>query len=235
MRGSTTTLIMMCFCKTNSISSTYKQGSEQNLLLSSVDYGKPIKHLSHESSNFCRRMMFRMCIWFVASIFLLPRRQKSMEQWYLNMILCSTPNRMICLCIKSTTATLVVRCEESWATNASLWVVSLWIHDPSVWEFKNALIDLQSVRDGIEEATLCIDTTISRVAELVKECRENTSIVSIVCGFFNRLLYLFNDKWKACALMDLQVIEAPQYLLWFRRIQNSMICTWFIIVIIFLW
>ena len=69
------------------------------------------------------------------------------------------------------------------------------------------------MRDGIEEATLCIDTTISRVAELVKECRENTSIVSIVCGFFNRLLYLFNDKWKACALMDLQVIEAPQYLL----------------------
>ena len=76
MRGSITTLIMMCFCKTNSISSTYKQGSEQNLLLSSVDYGKPIKHLSHESSNFCHRMMLRICIWFVASIFLLPCRQK---------------------------------------------------------------------------------------------------------------------------------------------------------------
>jgi hypothetical protein len=69
------------------------------------------------------------------------------------------------------------------------------------------------VRDGIEEATLCIDTSISRVAELVKECTENTSIVSIVCGFFSRLLYLFNDKWKTCALMDLQVIEAPKYLL----------------------
>jgi hypothetical protein len=76
MRESTTTLIVMCFCKTNSVSSTYKRGSEQNLLLSSVDYGKPIKYLSHESSNFCRRMMFWMCIWFVASIFLLSRRQK---------------------------------------------------------------------------------------------------------------------------------------------------------------
>ena len=50
------------------------------------------------------------------------------------------------------------------------------MHDPSVWEFKNALMDLQSVRDGIEEATLCIDTSISRVAELVKECRENTGL-----------------------------------------------------------
>ena len=48
MRGSTMTLIVMYFCKTNSVSSTYKRGSEQNLLLSLVDYGKPIKHLSHE-------------------------------------------------------------------------------------------------------------------------------------------------------------------------------------------
>ena len=218
MRGSTTTLIVMCFCKTNSVSSTYKRGSEQNLLLSSVDYGKPIKHLSHESSNFYCRMMLRMCIWFVASIFLLPHRQKSMEQWYLNMILWSTLNRMIFLWMKSTTTTLVVRCEESWATNASLWVVSLWIHDPSVWEFKNALMNLQSVRDGIEEATLCINTSISHVAKLVKECRENIGVVSTVCGFFSRLLYLFNDKWKACALIDLQVIEAPKHFLWFRRI-----------------
>jgi hypothetical protein len=69
------------------------------------------------------------------------------------------------------------------------------------------------VRDGIEEATLCIDTSISHVAELVKECRENNSIVSTVCGFFSRLLYLFNDKWKACAFMDLQVIEAPKHFL----------------------
>ena len=50
------------------------------------------------------------------------------------------------------------------------------------------------MRDGIEEATLCIDTSISHVAELVKECRENTSVVSIVCGFFSRLLYLLNGK-----------------------------------------
>uniref|UniRef100_A0A2N9F1A3 Uncharacterized protein n=1 Tax=Fagus sylvatica TaxID=28930 RepID=A0A2N9F1A3_FAGSY len=42
----------------------------------------------------------------------------------------------------------------------------------------NALMDLQSVRDDIEEATLCIDTSISRVAELVKECRETTGVVS---------------------------------------------------------
>ena len=189
------------FCKTNSVSSTYKRGSEQNLLLSSVDYGKPIKHLSHESSNFCHRMMLKMCIWFVASIFLLPRSQKSVEQWCLDMILWSTPNRMICLWMKSTTV----------------------IHDPNVWEFKNALIDLQSMRDGIEEATLCTDTSISRVAKLVKECRENTNVVSTVCGFFSRLLYLFNDKWKACALMDLQVIEASKHFLWFRRIQSSMI------------
>jgi hypothetical protein len=55
-------------------------------------------------------------------------------------------------------------------------------------------MDLQSVRDGIEEATLCIDTSISRVAELVKECRETTGVVSTVCGFFSRLLYLFNGK-----------------------------------------
>uniref|UniRef100_A0A2N9HNG7 Uncharacterized protein n=1 Tax=Fagus sylvatica TaxID=28930 RepID=A0A2N9HNG7_FAGSY len=48
----------------------------------------------------------------------------------------------------------------------------------SVWELKNALMDLQSVRDDIEEATLCIDTSISRVAELVKECRETTGVVS---------------------------------------------------------
>uniref|UniRef100_A0A2N9GZ71 Uncharacterized protein n=1 Tax=Fagus sylvatica TaxID=28930 RepID=A0A2N9GZ71_FAGSY len=47
-----------------------------------------------------------------------------------------------------------------------------------VWELKNALMDLQSVRDDIEEATLCIDTSISRVAELVKECRETTGVVS---------------------------------------------------------
>ena len=68
------------------------------------------------------------------------------------------------------------------------------MYDPSVWEFKNAFIDLQSVRDGIEEATVCIDTSISRVAELVKECRENTGVVSTVCGSFSRLLYLFNGK-----------------------------------------
>uniref|UniRef100_A0A2N9EYX8 Uncharacterized protein n=1 Tax=Fagus sylvatica TaxID=28930 RepID=A0A2N9EYX8_FAGSY len=37
--------------------------------------------------------------------------------------------------------------------------------------------NLQSVRDGIKEATLCIDTSISRVAELVKECRETTGVV----------------------------------------------------------
>ena len=180
-------------------------------------------------------MMLRMCIWFVASIFLLPHRQKSVEQWCLNMILWITPNRMICLWMKSTTATLVARCEESWSTSASLWVVSLWIHDPSIWEFKNAFMDLQSVRDGIKEATLCIDTSISRVAELERKCTENTGVVSTVCGFFTRLLYLFNGKRKACALMDLQVIEAPKHLLRFRRIQSSMICTWFIIVIILLW
>ena len=69
------------------------------------------------------------------------------------------------------------------------------------------------MRDGIEEATLCIDTSISRVAKLVKECRENIGVVSTVCGFFSRLLYLFNDKWKACALIDLQVIEAPKHFL----------------------
>jgi hypothetical protein len=69
------------------------------------------------------------------------------------------------------------------------------------------------VRDSIEEATLCIDTSISCVVELVKECRENIGVVSTVCSFFSRLLYLFNDKWKACALMDLQVIEAPKHLL----------------------
>uniref|UniRef100_A0A2N9E7H4 Uncharacterized protein n=1 Tax=Fagus sylvatica TaxID=28930 RepID=A0A2N9E7H4_FAGSY len=46
---------------------------------------------------------------------------------------------------------------------------------PWTW---NALMDLQSVRDDIEEATLCIDTSISRVAELVKECRETTGVVS---------------------------------------------------------
>ena len=68
------------------------------------------------------------------------------------------------------------------------------MYDPSVWEFKNAFIDLQSVRDGIEEATLCIDTSISCVAELVKECRETTGVVSKVCGFFSRLFYLFNGK-----------------------------------------
>ena len=96
--------------------------------------------------------------------------------------------------MKSTTATLVVRCEESWTTSASLWVVSLRIHDLSVWEFKNALMNLQSVRDGIEEATLCINTSISRVAELVKECRETTGVVSTVCGFSSRLFYLFNGK-----------------------------------------
>ncbi len=56
------------------------------------------------------------------------------------------------------------------------------------------------MRDGLEEATLCIDTSISRVTELVKECRENIGVVSTVCGFFSRLLYLFNDKWKACVL-----------------------------------
>ena len=235
VRGSATTLIVMCFCKTISVSFVYKRGSEQNLLLSSVDYGKPIKHLSHESSNFCRRMMLRMCIWFVASIFLLSRRQRSVEQWYLNMISWSTPNRMICLWMKSTTATLVARCEESRFTSASLWVVSFRIHDPSVWEFKNALMDLQSMRDGIEEATLCIDTSISRVAELVKERRENTGVVSTVCSFCSRLLYLFNGKWKACALMDFRVTEALKHLLWFRGIQSSMICTWFIIVIILLW
>ena len=50
------------------------------------------------------------------------------------------------------------------------------------------------MRDGIEEATLCIDTSIGRVAELVKECRETAGVVSIVCGFFSRLLYLFNSK-----------------------------------------
>uniref|UniRef100_A0A2N9F8A0 Uncharacterized protein n=1 Tax=Fagus sylvatica TaxID=28930 RepID=A0A2N9F8A0_FAGSY len=49
-----------------------------------------------------------------------------------------------------------------------------------VWELKNALMDLQSVRDDIEEATLCIDTSISRVAELVKECRETTGVVSTI-------------------------------------------------------
>ncbi len=87
------------------------------------------------------------------------------------------------------------------------------MHDPSVWKFKNALIDLQSVRDGIKEATLCIDTSISRVAELVKECRETTGVVPTVCGFFSRLLYSLNGKCKACALMDLQVIEAPKHLL----------------------
>jgi hypothetical protein len=68
------------------------------------------------------------------------------------------------------------------------------MHDSSVWELKNALMDLQSVRDDIEEATLCIDTSISRVAELVKECRETTGVVSTECGFFSRLLYLFNGK-----------------------------------------
>jgi hypothetical protein len=68
------------------------------------------------------------------------------------------------------------------------------MHDSSVWELKNALMDLQSVKDDIEEATLCIDTSISRVAELVKECRETTGVVSTVCGFFSRLLYLFNGK-----------------------------------------
>ena len=151
------------------------------------------------------------------------------------MILWSTLNRRICLWMKSIIATLIVRCEESWTTSASLWVVSLWTHDPRVWEFKNALIDLQSMRDGIEEATLCIDSSISCVAELVKECRETTGVVSKVCGFFSRLFYLFNGKWKACALMDFQVTEALKHLLWFRRIQNSMICTWFIIVIILLW
>uniref|UniRef100_A0A2N9GZA0 Reverse transcriptase Ty1/copia-type domain-containing protein n=1 Tax=Fagus sylvatica TaxID=28930 RepID=A0A2N9GZA0_FAGSY len=57
---------------------------------------------------------------------------------------------------------------------------------------KIALMDLQSMRDGIEEATLCIDTSISRVAELVKERRENTGVVSTVCSFCSRLLYLFN-------------------------------------------
>uniref|UniRef100_A0A2N9ERL1 Transmembrane protein n=1 Tax=Fagus sylvatica TaxID=28930 RepID=A0A2N9ERL1_FAGSY len=35
-----------------------------------------------------------------------------------------------------------------------------------------------NARNGIEEATLCIDTSISRVAELVKECRETTGVVS---------------------------------------------------------
>ena len=122
LHGSTTTLSEIwsawiyrsfdcdAFFKTNSVSSTYKRGSEPNLLLSSVDYGKPIKHLSHESSHFCHEMMLRMCIWFVESIFLLSRRQRSVEQWYLNMILWSTLNRMICLWMKSTTATLVVRC-----------------------------------------------------------------------------------------------------------------------------
>jgi hypothetical protein len=74
-------------------------------------------------------------------------------------------------------------------------------------------MDLQSVRDGIEEAILCIDTSISHVAELVKECRENTSVVSTVCGFFSILLYLFDGKWKACALMDLQMIKAPKHFL----------------------
>ena len=73
-------------------------------------------------------------------------------------------------------------------------MVSLRIHDPSVREFKNVLMDLQSMRDGIEEATLCIDTSISRVAELVKERRENTGVMSTVCGSFSRLLYLFNGK-----------------------------------------
>ena len=55
-------------------------------------------------------------------------------------------------------------------------------------------MNLQSVRDGIEEVTLCINTSISRVAELVKECRETTGVVSMVCGFSSRLLYLFNGK-----------------------------------------
>ena len=50
------------------------------------------------------------------------------------------------------------------------------------------------MRDGIEEATLCINTSISHVAKLVKECRETTGVVSMVCGFSNRLLYLFNGK-----------------------------------------
>jgi hypothetical protein len=50
------------------------------------------------------------------------------------------------------------------------------------------------VRDGIEEATLCIDTSIGRMAELAKECRENIGVVSTVCGFFSRLFYLFNGK-----------------------------------------
>jgi hypothetical protein len=50
------------------------------------------------------------------------------------------------------------------------------------------------VRDGIEEATLCFDTSIGRMAELAKECRENTGIVSTICGFFSRLFYLFNGK-----------------------------------------
>ena len=68
------------------------------------------------------------------------------------------------------------------------------MHDSSVWELKNALMDLQSVRDDNEEATLCIDTSISCVAELVKECRETTGVVSTVCGFSSRLLYLFNGK-----------------------------------------
>ena len=97
------------------------------------------------------RMMLRICIWFVASIFLLPRRQKSVEQWCLNMILWSMPNCMICLWMKSTTATLIARCEESWATSASLWVVSLWIHNPSVWDFKNIFMDRWSARDGVEK------------------------------------------------------------------------------------
>uniref|UniRef100_A0A2N9G2V8 Uncharacterized protein n=1 Tax=Fagus sylvatica TaxID=28930 RepID=A0A2N9G2V8_FAGSY len=57
------------------------------------------------------------------------------------------------------------------------------MHDSSVWELKNALMDLQSVRDDIEEATLCIDASISRVAELVKECRETTGVVSTRCSY----------------------------------------------------
>ena len=48
------------------------------------------------------------------------------------------------------------------------------------------------MRDDIEEATLCIDTSISHVAELVKECRDD--VVSTVCSFFSKLFYLFNGK-----------------------------------------
>jgi hypothetical protein len=36
------------------------------------------------------------------------------------------------------------------------------------------------VRDDSEEATLCIDTSISHVADLVRECTENTGVVSTV-------------------------------------------------------